>query len=73
MWPGVHFMTGEQARGMPFRALRHLEPVSAAVHQVPGDNVAQIAAAKRIEDIAGGVNILLALITAFIGVWKPKL
>jgi hypothetical protein len=36
-------------------------------------SVEQIAAAKRIEDTVGGINLLLALIAAFIGVWKPKL
>ncbi|KAB2915080.1 MAG: DUF2269 family protein [Hyphomicrobiaceae bacterium] len=39
----------------------------------PDVAAAQILTAKRIEDIAGAINILLALTIAAIGVWKPKL
>lgn len=38
----------------------------------PGAGVEQIMAAKRTEDIAGAINVLLALIGAAVGVWKPK-
>jgi hypothetical protein len=38
-----------------------------------GTSAAQILAAKHIEDIAGGINLLLVFATAALGVWKPKL
>jgi Predicted integral membrane protein (DUF2269) len=40
---------------------------------LPEASTAQILASKRIEDTAGGINVLLALTVAAIGVWKPKL
>lgn len=36
-------------------------------------SAARILAAKSVEDIAGGINVLLTLTIAAIGVWKPKL
>jgi hypothetical protein len=38
-----------------------------------GGSMETIMAKKRIEDIAGSINVLLTLAIIFLGVWKPKL
>ncbi len=40
---------------------------------LPGGSMETIMAKKRIEGIAGGINVLLTLTIIFLGVWKPKL
>jgi hypothetical protein len=77
-WLAIH---GSLALAIVIIAITAILP---AIRQILHDAIAlrdglaeasatQILASKRIEDTAGGINLLLALSAAAIGVWKPKL